>query len=82
MKSYSKFALVDILMKSKGPQGQSKALTFLDSCAGDSLTDISKSLIKLATQPGGMEMDGFYLCFSSGLNKLNMYLKISYKTRI
>ena len=43
-------------MKNKGPQGQSQALTFLDSGARDSLTDISKSLMKLVTQPEGKEM--------------------------
>ena len=57
VKSCSETALVDVLMMRKGPQGQSQALTLLDSGARDSLTDIiSKSLSKLATQPEGKEM--------------------------
>ena len=41
----------------KGPQGQNQALSLLDSGARDTMNHIiSKSLIKLATQPEGKEM--------------------------
>ena len=57
VKSCSETALVDVLLMRKGHQGQSQALTLLDSGARDSLTEIiNKSLTKLATQPEGKEM--------------------------
>eukprot|EP00090_Calanus_glacialis_P034085 TRINITY_DN5691_c0_g1_i1.p1 TRINITY_DN5691_c0_g1~~TRINITY_DN5691_c0_g1_i1.p1 ORF type:complete len:2002 (-),score=813.41 TRINITY_DN5691_c0_g1_i1:71-5326(-) len=57
VKSCSETALVDVLLMRKGPQGQNQALSLLDSGARDTMNDIiSKSLIKLATQPEGKEM--------------------------
>jgi len=57
VKSCSETALVDVLHMRKGPQGQQQGLAAMDAGARDSLADvISKSLVKLATQPEGKEV--------------------------